>query len=71
MTTDPANSILNEPDTTFEIESEEVKDIVDELAEDASPDAVDQMYKLAKDKGISVTPNMTAEEIKDQVHDVL
>ncbi len=72
MVTDPANSsILGDPETTFEAGSTEIKDRVDELAGEETQEAKDEMFSLAKDHGVSVTPNMSAEEIQESIHEVL
>ncbi len=71
MINDPSNSILSDPATTFEAGSSEVKERIDSLAADDTPEATDEMLNIAKDHGVSVTPNMSAEEIREKVHEVL
>jgi hypothetical protein len=71
MVSDPNNSILGESETTFEVGSSEIKDRVDELAAEETQEAKDEMFSIAKDHGVSVTPSMSAEEIKESINGVL
>ncbi len=65
------NSILNEPETSFEQNTGEVKDAVDQLAEEGTQEAHDEILWIAKGHGISVTPSMSSQEIKEKIHEVL
>ncbi len=71
MVTDPSNSILGDPQTTFEAASTEVKDRVDALVTEDTQEAKDEMFSIAKDHGVAVTPNMTSKQIQDSIHDVM
>lgn len=71
MVTETNNSILSEPETSFEQTTEEVKETVDQLAFEDTQEARDEILWIAKGHGIAVTPNMSTEEIKEKIHEVL
>lgn len=72
MVTDPAhNSILGDPETTFEVGSSELKQRVSALAGEETQEAKDEMLSMAKDHGVSVTPSMSVEEIQESIAKVL
>lgn len=71
MVTETNNSILNEPETSFEQNTEEIKETVDQLASEDSPEARDEIMWIAKGHGVAVTPDMSAEEIKEKINEVL
>jgi hypothetical protein len=65
------NSILSEPETSFEQNTDEVKDAINHLAEEDTQEAHDEILWIAKGHGISVTPSMSTEEIKEKIYEVL
>ena len=66
-----SNSILSEPETSFEQTSEEVKETVDQLAFEDTQEAHDEILWIAKGHGVSVTPSMSTAEIKEKINEVL
>ena len=71
MVNDPSKSILSEPESSFEQDTNEVKTTVDQLAAEDTQEARDEILWIAKGHGIAVTPNMSTEEIKEKINEVL
>lgn len=71
MISDPSNSILGEPETAFEEDSQEVKELASELVQADDPESHDKLLSVAKGHGIAATVDMTTEEIQDAINDVL
>ena len=70
MTNDD-NSILSEPETTFEVGTDEIKRTLNQLIAEGTPEAHDAIVQLAMDHGVPVAPEMTDEEIRDRIYHVL
>lgn len=71
MTTETNNSILSESETSFEQDTDEVKETVDQLALEDTQEAHDEILWIAKGHGISVTPSMSTAEIKEKIYETL
>jgi hypothetical protein len=71
MITPEDRSILSEPETTFEIGSDEIKAKVDQLMAEGTPESHDELLKLAADHGVPVSPEMPDEEVKSRIYAVL
>jgi len=71
MNTFEDNSILSEPETTFEVGTDEIKSRMEELIAEDTPESHDEIVQLAADHGIPVTPEMDNDEIKNRVNAVL
>ncbi len=72
MAVETHNSILSEPENSFEQNTEEVKEAADQLAFEDTQEARDEILLIAKSHGINdVTPNMSTEEIKEKINEVL
>ena len=65
------SSILAEPETTFEMDSADVKAAVDQLVEEGTPEAHDEIVQIAQDHGVPATPEMDDEEIKNRIESVI
>lgn len=71
MITADDNSILSEPETTFEIDTKEIKSRLAKLKAEGTPEAHDEILKLAADHGVPVSPEMNDEEIESRIYAVL
>ncbi len=71
MNTSDDNSILSEPESTFEVGTDEIKKAVDLLMAEGTPESHDGLLQLAADHGVPVTPEMDDQEIKSRIYAVL